>query len=59
MASRLNSFVRLDRAVLAGARTETEMIDSAQQLQDGRCWSCADGESKNAERGGESKDAER
>jgi hypothetical protein len=33
VASRLSSFVRLDRAVLEGARTEMEMIDKAQQLQ--------------------------
>jgi len=33
VASRLDSFVRLDRAVLEGARTEMEMIDKAQQLQ--------------------------
>ncbi len=32
VASRLNSFVRLDRAVLEGARTETEMIDKATKL---------------------------
>jgi hypothetical protein len=33
VASRLSSFVRLDRAVLEGARTEMEMIDKAQKLQ--------------------------
>jgi hypothetical protein len=32
VASRLGSFVRLDRAVLEGARTEMEMIDKAQKL---------------------------
>ncbi|WP_158786999.1 hypothetical protein [Granulicella sp. L46] len=32
VASRLSSFVRLDRAVLEGARTEMEMIDKAQKL---------------------------
>jgi hypothetical protein len=30
VAFRLNNFVRLDRAVLAGARSEAEMIEKAQ-----------------------------